>query len=68
MIANIDLLTYLLMFSGFLLFESSDKSLNWLNSKVSGFRFMKLPVFVLCLLLLRTDELSVQLLSVQNGK
>ena len=56
------------MFSGFLLFESGDKSLNWLNSKVSGFRFMKLPVFVLCLLLLRTDELSVQLLSVQNGK
>ena len=36
------------MFSGFLLIESNDKSLNWLNNKLrfgGGFRFMELPVF-----------------------
>ena len=49
------------MLSGFLLIESDDKSLNWLNNKLrfeSGFRFMELPVFVLFFSLLRTNELK----------
>ena len=46
------------MFSGYLLIESDDKSLNLLNNKLrleGGFRFMELPVFVLFFLLLRTN-------------
>ena len=49
------------MFSGFLLIESDDKSLNWLNNKLrfgGGSRFMELPVFALLFLLLRTNELK----------
>ena len=49
------------MFSGFLLIESDDKSLNWLNNKLrfgGGFRFMELPVFALLFLLLKTSELK----------
>ena len=49
------------MFSGFLLIESDDKSLNWLNNKLrfgGGSRFMELPVFSLLFLLLRTNELK----------
>ena len=41
------------MFSGFLLIESNDKSLNWLNNKLrfgDGFRFMELLVFALLFL------------------
>ena len=47
------------MFSGFLLIESDDKLLNWLNNKVrfgGGFRFMELPLFVFFFLLLRISE------------
>ena len=58
------------MFSGFLLIESDDKSLNWLNNKLrfgGGFRFMELPVFALQFLLLRTNELKFRLLSVPKG-
>ena len=58
------------MFSGFLLIESDDKSLNWLNNKLrfgGGSRFMELPVFTLLFLLLRTNELKFWLLSVWNG-
>ena len=49
------------MFSGLLLIESDDKSLNWLNNKLrigGGSRFMELPVFALLFLLLRTNELK----------
>ena len=48
------------MFSGFLLIESDDKSLNWLNKLRfgGGFRFMELPVFALLFLLLRRTELN----------
>ena len=49
------------MFSGFLLTESDDKSLNWLNNKLrfgGDFRFRELPVFALLFLLLRTNELK----------
>ena len=58
------------MFSGLLLIESDDKSLNWLNNKLrfgGGFRFMELPVFALLFLLLRTNELKFWLLSVPKG-
>ena len=58
------------MFSGFLLIESDDKSLNWLNSKLrfgGGFRFMERPVFALLFLLLRANELKFCLLSVLKG-
>ena len=49
------------MFSGFLLIESGDKSLNWLNNKLKfggGFRFMELTVFIFFFLMLRTNELK----------
>ena len=49
------------MFFGFLLIESDDKSLNWLNNKLrlgGGFRFMELPVFAILFLLSRTNELN----------
>ena len=42
------------MFFGSLIIKSDDKSLNWLNNKLtfgSGFRFIELPIFVLFLLL-----------------
>ena len=54
-------LQLVIMFSGFLLIGSDDKSLNWLNNKLkfgSGFRFMELPVFALLFLLLTTNELK----------
>ena len=50
------------MFSGFLLIESDDKSLNWLNNKLrfgGGFRFMEVPVFALLFLLFRANELKI---------
>ena len=49
------------MFPVFLLTESDDKSLNWLNNKLifgGGFRFMEVPVFALLFLLFRTNELK----------
>ena len=49
------------MFSGFLLIESDNMSLSWLNNKLrfgGGSRFMYLPVFTLLFLLLRTNELK----------
>ena len=55
------------MFPVFLLTESDDKSLNWLNNKLrfgGGFRFMEVPVFALLFLLFRTNELKFWLLSV----
>ena len=54
-------LQLVIMFSGFLLIGSDDKSLNWLNNKLkfgSGFRFMELPAFALLFLLLTTNELK----------
>ena len=57
------------MFSGFLLTESDDKSLDWLINKLrfgGGFRSMEL-VFVLLFLLLRTNELKFCLLCVPKG-
>ena len=50
------------MFSGFLLIEPDDKSLDWLNNKLrfeSGFRFMELLVFVLFFSVFRTNELKL---------
>ena len=58
------------MFSGFLFIKCDDKSLNCLNNKLRfgcGSRFMELPVFVLLLLLLRTNELKFWWLSVPKG-
>ena len=49
------------MFSGFLLIESDDESLNWLNNKLRFgvcFRFMEIPVFALLFLLLSINELK----------
>ena len=49
------------MFPVFLLTESDDKPLNWLNNKLrfgGGFRFMEVPVFALLFLLFRTNELK----------
>ena len=54
-------LQLVIMFSGFLFIKCDDKSLNCLNNKLRfgcGSRFMELPVFVLLLLLLRTNELK----------
>ena len=51
----------LIMFSGFLLIEYNDESLNCLNNKlttVDGSRFMEPPVFVLLFLLIRTNKLE----------
>ena len=52
------------MFSGFLLIEWDDKSLNWLNNKLrfgGGSRFMELPVLALLFLFLRTNKLRKQI-------
>ena len=49
------------MFFLFLLIESDDKSLNWLNDKLrfgGSFRLMELPVFVLVFLLLITNKMK----------
>ena len=59
------------MFSGFLLIECDDKSLNWLNNKLrfgGGSRFMELSVFALLFLLLRTNKLRKQITDVFKTK
>ena len=63
-------LQLVIMFSGYLLIESDDKSLNWLYNKLrfgGSSRFMELPVFALLFLLLRKNELKFWLLSVPKG-